>query len=205
MDVNTESPNGAPEDAHGMTQEQAVEQTPEDVVKYDTYRKVMSQRYKLKEERDELQKRLEAIETERLQEQGKYREQAEIYKKKADEYAVELDKIKKQKQFDHVSSVIKSKLADKGVRNPEKAFKYAQAVNRDDLGRIVLTEDGAPDQMDVDRFVDKFLNDNVDMNFVAKPGVNDMTPTNDVDLGNKPKATPKLSKEELDAAWENLK
>lgn len=206
MKETTQSPDGTPETANGLDQELAVDQQTEDVVKYDTYRKVLNQRYKLKEERDDLNKQLDELRQRELEQQGKYREQAEIYKQKADEYQRELDNIRKRTQFDSVASVIKSKLSDKGVRNPEKAFKYAYAVNQDDLGRIVLTEDGTPDPIDVDRFVDKFLTDNVDMNFVSKPGVSDMPPTNNVQMGGEaPKNASKMTQEQLDAAWSSLK
>lgn len=85
MSEESKGSSGAPEETSGLTdQENHQEQSAsgKDKVSYDTYRKVLSEKKKMAEERAQLAAKLQEFEEAKLQAEGKKDEMIETYKKK---------------------------------------------------------------------------------------------------------------------------
>ena len=106
-------------------------------------------------------------------------------------------------QWNVIGAQIKSELSAKGVKNPDKALKYAVAAHKDDLNTIEVDDQYNVNGDDLKRFVDKFLNDNIDMGFVGKVGVKDITPGKFEYTGEENKKMADLSKDELMKVWKS--
>lgn len=184
---------------------QKYEQDRHDGIAYDSYKKAVTQYKSAKSEVDTLKSKLEQYEQERLESQGRKDEVIASLRKQLSELDEKSRRSQQSYTWNVVGAQIKSELAAKGVRNPEKALKYAKAAHKDDLSSIEVDEDYNVNPQDLSRFVDKFLMDNQDMGFVSRVGVKDIPPGRVEIKGNENKGVNKLSDKELDDAWSSLR
>lgn len=183
---------------------QQYDQDKHDGIAYDSYKKAVSQ-YKTAQGRvDELEAKVRQYEESQLESQGRKDEVITSLRKQLSELQEKHRTNQQSYTWNVVGAQIKSELATKGVRNPDKALKYAKAAHRDDLSAIEVDEDYNVNPQDLSRFVDKFLMDNQDMGFVSRVGVKDIPPGKVEITGNENKAVAKLSDEELSRAWNSL-
>jgi len=174
-----------------------------DKVAYETYRKVLSQRKADQEKLSEMQQRLQELEHGRLEAEGKKDELLTNYKRQVSDLT---EKVKKQATsytWNVIGAQVKAKMAQKGVKNPDKAFKYAKSVHEDEIKSIQVDDNYNVDGRDLEMFVDKFLNENSDMGFVASGTVKDMAPIGGIVPKEKEKPLSNLSDEEIMEALQN--
>lgn len=197
---STQTPGGTPE----QDLQQKFETEKQDGIAYETYKKTVTEAKRAKEKASELEARLAEIERDKLSAQGKKDEVIESLRKQLGELENKHKISQASYTWNVVGAQIKSELAAKGVRNPDKALEYAKAVHKDDLSAIEVDSSYNVNKDDLSRFVDKFLTDNQDMGFMSKPSVKDVTPGK-FEYGEKPKPLSELSEEELKAKWRDIK
>lgn len=206
MDENTQVPNGDTQEAQGKTEgmtEAEFEQARQDGIAYETHRKALAQRARLKEEREQLSKELESYKQREMESQGKYQELVEAQRKRISELEEKTKQMSTSYQWNVIGAQIKSEFASRGVKAPDKALKYAVAAHKDDLNTIEVDDQYNVNSSDLKRFVDKFLTDNQEMGFVSKVGVRDLPPGK-VELDNSSKQSiAKMSKDELMEYWKS--
>jgi len=183
---------------------QQYEQDKHDGIAYDSYKKAVNQYKSAKSEADSLRAKLQQYEEEKLESQGRKDEVIASLRKQLGELDDKYRGSQRSYTWNVVGAQIKSELAAKGVRNPEKALKYAKAAHKDDLSAIEVDEDYNVNHQDLSRFVDKFLMENQDMGFVSKVGVKDIPPGKVEIDGNENKGVAKMSDDELSKAWNSL-
>ena len=200
----TNSPQGTPQDAKGMTEEMTSNngQYGMSEEQHQTLKKALDQRLKYKEayeaERAEKEKLLQS----KLEAEGKHKEAADYWKQKA----LELEEKDKKREtvlaWNSITSQLKATLASQGCVNPEKAIKL---IDRAELKSVEVDENYRVSDVDISRIVDHLKKDNSDIGlFASGVGVKDMSPSSANFDKSKPKQTKQMSKEELDAAWNNL-
>lgn len=205
MDTNTRSTNGATQEAHGKNEgmtEAEFEVAKVDGIAYETHKKALSQRVKFKEEAANYKSELESYKQRELENQGKYKELVDSQRKRIDELETKDKDRDRSYQWNVIGAQIKSEFARKGVNNPEKALKFAAAAHKDDLNTIEVDDQYNVNSSDMQRFVDKFLNENIDMGFVNKVGISDLPPSGHA-RKEEGKKISKLSEDELMDAWKN--
>lgn len=175
----TQVAGGNTQDASGVQENEtkkAYEAAKHDGIAYDTYRKAVSQYKKASEKIAELETQLSAVAQEKMQAEGKKDELINALRKQTQELEAKYKQSQASYTWNVVGAQIKAELAARGVSNPEKALHYAKAVHRDDLATIQVGEDYTVERNDLQRFVDKFLNENQDMGFVSRVKVKDLPP-----------------------------
>lgn len=206
MEQTTHSTHGATQEANGVNEgmtEAEFEQKRQDGIAYETHRKALAQRAKFKEDNDTLRAELDSYKQREMESQGKFQELVESQRKRIAELEERNKKMSSQYQWNVVGAQIKSELSTRGVRNADKALKYAIAAHKDDLNTIEVDDQYNVNSEDLGRFVDKFLSDNVDMGWVNKVNVKDLTPGGDKSGNNEPKSISKLSDDEIMEAWKH--
>lgn len=193
---STQTASGGPE----TETKSQYEQDKHDGIAYDSYKKAVNQYKKANDRIAELESALQSYEQDKLQSEGKKDEVIHSLKKQLGELQESHRKSQASYTWNVVGAQIKSELATRGVKNPDKALKYAKSVHKDDLATIGVDDQYNVDSTDLSRFVDKFLMENQDMGFVSKPGVRDLPPGH-VEVYNETKSTDRLSDDELMAAW----
>lgn len=175
-----------------------------DFVAYETYRKTVGKEKKLRSENEELLGRLRQYEEAKLEQDGKQSELIAAQRKQISDLESRLKQSESSYAYNVVGAQFKSELAARGVGNPDKVFKYAAAVHKDDLNAVeVDRETYNVNDQDLKRIVDKILTENADMGFVAAKGVKDMSPRGDVEYGESKKAPSEMSLDEIKAALLN--
>jgi hypothetical protein len=170
-----------------------------DSVDYDTYQRAMAQRMKFKQEKEELAGELEKYKQQELEAKGKYQDVIESLRKQNEDLSTKLQKQQASYSWNVIGSQIKSEFIKKGVEptKVDKALKFATAAHADDLKGIEVDDQYNVNSSDMQRFVDKFLADNVDMGFTKKVKVNDMSPNNNVVGKTDKKSLSKMKDDDL--------
>ena len=180
------------------------EQDKHDGIAYDTYKRTVSQYKTASAENTELKSKLRELEDERLESQGKKDEVIASLRQRLSESEAKRKQDRESYTWNVVGAQVKAELAAKGVKNPDKAFKYARAAHENDLKTLEVNENFEVSKEDLSRFADSFLNDNQDMGFVSRVGVDDITPGRVEITKDGDKPTSKMSDDELAKAWTSL-
>jgi hypothetical protein len=150
-----------------------------------------------KDEARELRARLEAIENEKLESQGKYADINKSLKDKLAEREAELNNTKKTYAYNAVTSVIKQKALEMGAINPDKVLKL---MDKSDMELITVDDNYNVDLSTVQSVLEKIKKDNEDIGLFKKnvPSVKDVNPNpSHFTQGQLPKSTGNLSLAEL--------
>ena len=190
----------SPQNASGTAEQNDLktkyEQDKQDGIAYDTYKKAVGQYKKANEKAAELEARLSAFEQDKMSAEGKKDEVISQLRTQLSELESKHKASQQSYTWNVVGAQIKSEMATRGIRDPEKALKFATAVHKEDLGGIEIDDNYNVNKQDMQRFVDRFLEENKDMGWQSQVRVNDMTPGNNVEMGDKPEIS-KMSVEEL--------
>ena len=180
---------------------QAGEET-KNVVSYETHARLLGQRKKDAEKTKALETELEDFRINKASSEGKKDDVIEALRKQLAEVRDDYDLKTKAYAKTTVKGQIKSALLKKGCISPDKALRL---MEREDLNSIELDENFAVNGEDLTRVIDKFQKENEDLPLFNKvSGVSDLTPTNNVEYKEKPKAFSEMSKEELLNEAKNL-
>ena len=155
--------------AEGLNKSEQLDKT----VPYDTHHKALHQRAKFKEERDAAMARLAEIEQKELEAKGEHSKVIESLRSQLSEKESKINEMQSNYGWNVVGSQIKAEFASRGIKNADKALKFASSVHKDDLSTIEVDDQYNVNKEDLGRFVDKFLNDNADMNWIGKVSVKD--------------------------------
>lgn len=193
------------QEASGVSEietKQQYEKDKHDGIAYDSYQKAVSQKKAAQQRIAELEAKLTTVEQGKMQAEGKKDELIAALRKQTQELESKYKQSQSSYTWNVVGAQIKAELAARGVSNPDKALTYAKAVHKDDLGAIEVDSDFSVNKADMQRFVDKFLNENQDMGFVSKVKVKDLSPGKVEMKKDSNKPLDKLSKEELMKVWQ---
>lgn len=197
MEETNPSADGTTQDAHGD-----VEKSASDTVAYETYQKSLKQRHRFKEEAETLRAELESYKTKELEQKGEYKTLVESQRKRISDLENQTRKMQLAYQESVVANQVMDEFVKRGVKSPDKAWKYARSVHKDDLNSIEVDDQYSVNREDLGRFAEKFLNDNVDMGFVKRGEVKDIVPGK-IETGNDNKKLSQLSENELAQVWED--
>lgn len=204
----TQVANGDTHEAHGKTEgmtEAEFEKARQDGIAYETHRKALAQRAKLKEEAEALRAQLDEYKSREMESQGKYKELVESQRKRISELEAETKAKEKNYQWKVVSGQIQTALMSKGIDNEvvEDALALMTAKHKDDLNTVEVDDSYNVNKDDLSRVVDKFIQSGAGKRLVARnAGVKDLTP-GEIEMGEKPKKLSQLSEEELNNLWFN--
>lgn len=136
---------------------------------------LMAEAKRAKEEARELKARLEAIENEKLESQGKYQDINKSLKEKLTEYEKQINETKKKYAYNSVTSVIKQKAAELGAVNPDKVLKF---IDKSDMELITVDENFNVDIDTVKMVLEKIKKENEDIALFKKnvPATKDVNP-----------------------------
>lgn len=175
MENNSQAVSDATQEPSGVQeiQEASVQtESKKDSVAYETYRKVLGEKKKRDEQIAEMQSRLEAIEQEKMAEQGKFQELADTWKSKAIEHENNLKQLQSNYALKSVTDQIEREAMKAGCTNTEKLMRL---VNIEDLTDSV-GEGFKVDSTALKEFVEKAKVDNDFLFSVKGPGIKDGVP-----------------------------
>lgn len=165
------------------------EQRAEDVVKYESYKKVLSEAKNAKERARELEAQLEAKQTAELEAKGNFQEIIENLKSKLSETENKYMTTKKEALWKDVTGAIKNEASKAGCINPDKLIRL---LDKNDFNTL-QSEDGTLMQDSVKALVEKAKKEDYYLFSKGNVPMMDATPMTGVDKPN----LSKLSKEEI--------
>ena len=172
MEEVNQNPVGSTQDASGN--EVSTDNQPQsDVVKYESYKKVLSEAKNAKERARELEAQLEAKKMAELEAQGNYQEIIEGLKGKLSETESRLITTKKQALWKDVTGAIKTEAMAAGCTHPDKLIKL---LNTEDLSTL-QSEDGNLSQESVRALVEKAKKEDYYLFSKGQVPVMDATPS----------------------------
>lgn len=116
---------------------QASGETSKDQVAYETFQKVLSEKKNVQSKLSEYEAKLQALEEEKLQRDGKKDELLENYKKRASELEAKFNKTQQTYAWNTLTGEIKREAAASGCLNPDKLIKL---MSEEDLNSIEVGE-----------------------------------------------------------------
>lgn len=158
---------------------------------------------KAKEEARELKAKLEAIENEKLESQGKYADINKSLKEKLSDYEKKLETTNKTYAYNTVTSVIKQKALEMGAVNADKVIKL---MDKSDMELISVDESYNVDMDAVSSVLEKMKKDHEDIALFKKqvPRTKDATPNpSHFQNNNSDKTYKSMSLAELKAEYIN--
>jgi hypothetical protein len=179
MENVNDAPVEQPENASGV--EAANETEQQDLVKYESYKKVLSEAKNAKERARQLEAELEAKKNAELEAKGNYQEIIENFKQRLKNTEAELLNTKKQALWKDVTGAIKSEAQKEGCINPDKLIKL---IDKDDFAAL-QSEDGQIMSESVRGVIEKAKRENDFLFKQAAVKVNDVTPSNKVETETK--------------------
>lgn len=153
-----------------------VETKPNDIEKIEAKKmEALAEAKKAKEQARELKAKLEAIENEKLESQGKYADINKSLKEKIAEYEQRLEKTNKTYAYNSVTSAIKQKALEMGAVNPDKVIKL---MDKTDMELIGVDESYNVDMDSVVSVLEKMKKENEDIALFKKsvPKTKDANP-----------------------------
>ena len=167
----------------------------DDLIPYSTYQKALNEKRNALAKAGEVREELDRLKQNELLADGKKDDVIDALRKQLAEVKEEYGSKTKAYATTTVKGQIKDALLRKGCVSPDKALRLMEA---DDLNSIQLDDNFLVNHEDLTRVIDKFQKENEDLPlFNRVSGVNDLTPTNQVEYKEKPKDFSEMSKEEL--------
>jgi hypothetical protein len=168
----------ADQDIPVVNQEKQVEQVgvSKDNVKYTTYQRAVSESKRMKGLYGDLQKELEALKLDRMEEDGKFQE---AYHEKKNQVVKLEQKLKEQSEA-YVWAAVNNKIKSHAVRaglNEDSTDMFLQTISQTDYEEIEM-EGSNPSDEDIERMVQKYKNSKSHGRLFVKDGpkINDLTP-----------------------------
>ena len=189
MDNVNENPVDSAQQASGFEEGQSVEQKAEDVVKYDSYKKVLSEAKNAKERARQLEAELEAKRNAELEATGNFQEIIDNLKGKLKDTESKLYTTQKNALWKDVTGAIKAEAAKAGCINPDKLIRL---FDKDDFSTL-QAEDGQIHMDSVKALIEKSKKEDYYLFSKGNVPLIDATPSNKID---KPSLN-NLSKEEI--------
>src|SRR6056297_807890 len=174
MDNVNENPVDSSQDASGSEEVKSEQQRAEDVVKYESYKKVLSEAKNAKERARELEAQLEAKKNAELEAKGNYQEIIENLKHRLSETEEKYITTKKQALWKDVTGAIKQEASKAGCINPDKLIRL---LDKNDLSQL-QAEDGTLMDESVKALVEKAKKEDYYLFSKGQVPVMDATPNN---------------------------
>lgn len=175
MENNSQAVSDATQEPGGVQEIQekpVAQETKKDSVAYETYRKVLGEKKKRDEQIAEMQAKLEAIEQDKMAEQGKYQELADTWKTKAIEHETTLKQLQSNYAVKSVTDQIEREAMKAGCTNTEKLMRLVDIDALTDHVGEGFKVDGTA----LKEFVEKAKVDNDFLFSVKGPGIKDGVP-----------------------------
>ena len=136
---------------------------------------LLDEKKKISSENAELKARLEAIENDKLESQGKYADINKSLKDKLSEVEKKLQDTTKTYAYASVTSVIKQKALEMGAVNADKVLKL---MDKSDLELITIDDNFKPDIDAINMVLEKMKKENEDIGLFKRnvPATKDVTP-----------------------------
>lgn len=180
MDMNHSVSDTPQSNASGVDErhdlKEKYEQDKADGVSYDSYKKAVNQYKKSNERLAELQAKLESYEQQKLESEGKKDEVIAQLRGKVNDLESKYKQSQANFTWTTVGSQIQEEMSARGIQNPSKAFRFAKAEYGEDLKGMEVDENYRVNRDDMQRFVDKFVQENQEF-VTRKVPVNDLTPS----------------------------
>ena len=164
---------------------------------YDTYKRALEQRIKFKEENEGLKSRLEKLEQERLESEGKKDEALAYWKTKATEFEKSLKETTSKFGWNQVKSQLSNELSKAGCVDPEIAITL---IDKTELNSLEVNDDFTVNKDGLMKLVDSIKKDQRVQKiklFASVQGVNDMAPASNVQYKEPKKEYSEMSKDDL--------
>jgi hypothetical protein len=184
-------PSGTTDPASGENQNQSSN----DVVKYESYKKVLSEKKELQEKYKQLKSELDAIKEQKLLESGKEREALEQTKLKLKELEQKLSEQSRRFKERLITEQIKRKANENGCVDPDALIKLA------DFSSIEVDEEFNI-KSGLDEAIAKLKQEKTYLFKSNVSGVKDLPPVNNME-GFKNKTAFEMSKEDILKALRN--
>lgn len=166
-------------------------------IAYDTYKKALAQRIKFKEENESLKSRLERLEQEKLEGEGKKDEALVYWKNKATEYEKSLKETTSKYGWNQVKSQLSAELSKAGCVDPDVAITL---IDKNELNSLEVNDDFTVNKDGLLKLVDTLKKDQRVQKiklFNTITGINDMAPASGVQYKEPKKDFSEMSKDEL--------
>lgn len=172
-DVKTD-PVDQTQEASGVEENQ--QSQTEDVVKYESYKKVLSEAKTAKEKARQLEAELEAKRQAELEAQGNYQEIIDSLKRQKEELETKYKTTVEKSQWEKVTGSIKSEALKAGCLNPDKLIRL---LDKQDF-ETLRAEDGEIGAESLNQLMEKVKRENDFLFKKASVQVNDATPASGV-------------------------
>lgn len=167
-------PVGQTQEAGGTEENQQTQI--EDVVKYESYKKVLSEAKVAKKELKQLKAELEAKRQAELEAKGNYQEVIDTLKRQKEELETKYKTTVEKSQWEKVTGSIKSEALKAGCLNPDKLIRL---LDKNDF-ETLRAEDGEIRAESLNQLMEKVKRENDFLFKKASVQVNDATPASGV-------------------------
>lgn len=189
---NLQSSGHQEPDASGELQENEESRKREDVVAYDTHRKLLSEKKKTQAQLEELKKQLGQYEQQKLEAEGRKDEVIKSLRQQLSEKESILKEKDSRYAWNVVSGQIKSRATQEGCKSPDKLLRL---LDKEDLSALEVDDNYMVNQDDLSRIIEKAKRENDFLFSARKANVNDLPPSGKVEQPEK-KTVKDLSRKE---------
>lgn len=196
-DVKTD-PVDQTQDASGVEENQ--QSQAEDVVKYESYKKVLSEAKSAKEKARQLEAELEAKRQAELEAKGNYQEIIDSLKRQKEELETKYRTTVEKTQWERVTGSIKNEAVKAGCLNPDKLIRL---LDKHDF-ETLRAEDGEIRAESLNQLLEKAKREN---DFLFKRGnvqVNDAVPANNPPIAREKSVSEMSKAERIEALKKSL-
>lgn len=166
----------SPDNSSLQTEEQTIQLEEKETLSTDELRermfKAIQENKKYREKNRGLEEKLTSLETQRMEEQGKYKDLSESFKSKYDQERAELQKMKASYAFSTVSSQVKLEAQKLGCKDVDVLISFYSKGIRE----IPIDEGFKVDQASLKDFISKAKTEKPYLFEKDAPKVNDMVP-----------------------------